>query len=471
MHPMKNSEMKKYLYSAMLVFCMGMLPACNNDPESTGAYVSPDTEQLTVNKRGLTAEGETPTISVRSNTYWIIRQMEADDWFTLSPAAGSGDVEVEIETAENSGEPRSATLVFETRTGEIARIIVNQQGSANTLCFFEDDFGTGASGQSIVQFDGWNRNGIGSQRCQYSGDNIIVDSGLPSSGYDGASGGNNIVFGAADADFVLGGIDLKGDINFQLTFGCMTDDTSFEAEKLQLYVSKDQQHWTPLSYERSQASSWEKVKVPFYLPEGVKQLYLRFHGVNAENYRLDDITLNEGDGSGTTITFVEDIVEYETYTIFDETFDWCIGKAGEDNNTLPGSDNGGPSYQNGWSGTRVYQHPGFAKISTASSRGWLTSPAMEAIGEKRVTVTMTFNVGIMNSDLGRFMVKVHNSGTIDDQTEAVYDITTDNTWESMTVFIAGATKETKVEFTGVQDKSNRFFIDNVKATYVDVKEE
>lgn len=251
----------------------------------------------------------------------------------------------------------------------------------------------------------------------------------------------------------------------------MTDDASFEAEKLQLYVSKDQQHWTPLAYRRSSASGWEKVEVPFYLPEGVKQLYFRFRGADAENYRLDDIALDEGDGSGTTVTFVEDIVEYETYTIFSETFDWCIGKAGEDNNTLPGSDNGGPTYRNGWSGTRVYQHPGFAKISTASSRDWLTSPAMEAIGEKRVTVTMTFNVGIMNSDLGRFMIKVHNSGTIDDRTEAVYDITTDNTWESMTVFIAGATKETKVEFTGVQDKSNRFYIDNVTATYVDVKEE
>lgn len=468
---MKNTEMKRYLYSAMLVCCMGMLPACNDDPETDGAYVRPDAEELAVNKRGLTAEGETPAIGVRSNTYWVIRRQETDDWLTLSPAAGSGDVEVEIDAAENSGEPRSAALVFETRTGEIARFVVRQQGSGHTVDFFGDDFGTGASDLSIARFDGWNRRGIGSRRCQYAGDNVRVDSGAPSSGYEGASGGNNIRFGAADADFVLGGIDLKGDINFRLVFGCMTGDASFDAEKLRLYVSKDQQHWTPLSYERSQASGWESVEVPFYLPEGVRQLYFRFRGADAENYRLDDIALTEGDGSGTTVTFVEDVIEYETYTIFDENFDWCVGKAGEDNNTLPGSDNGGPAYQNGWSGTRVYQHPGFAKISTASNRGWLTSPAMEAIGEKRVTVTMTFRVGIMNSDLGRFMIKVHNGGTIDDRTEAVYDITTDNTWESMTVFIAGATKETKVEFTGVQNKSNRFYIDDVRATYVDVKEE
>lgn len=468
---MKNTEMKRYLYSVVLVCCMAMLPACNDNPETGGDYVQPDTEEFVINKRGLTAEGEMPAIGVRSNTYWVIRQQEADDWFTLSPAAGFGDVEVEIAAEENSGEPRSATLVFETRTGKIARIVVRQQGSGDAVRFFGDDFGTGATGQSVARFDGWNRCGIGSRRCQYRGDNVRVDSSSPSSGYDSASGGNNIVFGAADADFVLGGIDLKGDINFQFVFGCMTDDASFDVEKLRLYVSKDQQHWTPLAYERSQTSDWESVVVPFYLPEGVKQLYFRFQGADAENYRLDDIALCEGNGSGATITFVEDVVEYETYTIFDESFDWCVGKAGENNNTLPGSDNGAPSYRNGWSGTRVYQHPGFAKISTASSRGWLSSPAMEAIGEKRVTVTMTFNVGIMNSDLGRFMIKIHNSGTIDDRTEVVYDITTDNTWESMTVYIAGATKETKVEFTGVQNKSNRFFIDNVKATYVDVKEE
>ena len=96
---------------------------------------------------------------------------------------------------------------------------------------------------------------------------------------------------------------------------------------------------------------------------------------------------------------------------------------------------------------------------------------MEAIGEKRVTVTLTFNVGIMNSDLGRFMVKVHNSGTIDGAMEAVYELTSSNKWESMTLYIVGATKETTIEFTGVQNSLNRFFIDNVKATFVDIKED
>ena len=126
---MKNTEMKRYLYSVVLVCCMAMLPACNDNPETGGDYVQPDTEEFVINKRGLTAEGEMPAIGVRSNTYWVIRQQEADDWFTLSPAAGFGDVEVEIAAEENSGEPRSATLVFETRTGKIARIVVSNHNS------------------------------------------------------------------------------------------------------------------------------------------------------------------------------------------------------------------------------------------------------------------------------------------------------------------------------------------------------
>lgn len=96
---------------------------------------------------------------------------------------------------------------------------------------------------------------------------------------------------------------------------------------------------------------------------------------------------------------------------------------------------------------------------------------MTAIGEKRVTVTLSFHVGIMNTDLGRFMIKVHNSGTIDGELEVEYELTSSNKWESMTLYIVGATKETQIEFTGIQDNLNRFFIDNVKATFVDIKEE
>lgn len=462
---------KIYLYTVLWLLLAGTGTACNDDPETRQDYVQTDIQELNINKRGLDAEGETPVISVRSNTYWIIRTEPEADWFTVSPQAGSGDVNVIIEASDNGGAERTATLIFETQQGEMRRFTIRQAGTESTIRFFDTGFGTGASQQSINQFEEWEHSGIGSIRCQYWGTDVLVDNACPSSGYDGASGGNNITFGSDNADIMFGGIALKNEINFRLSFACMTADAAFDAEHLKLYISKDRQNWTPVTYSRSAGAAWERVEIPFYLSEGIAQIYLRFQGVDARNYRIDDVVLTEGNGTGQTITFVEDIVEYETYTIFEETFDWCVGKAGEDNNTLPGSDNGGPTYQNGWSGTRVYQHPGFAKISTASSRGWLTSPAMEAIGEKRVTVTLTFNVGIMNSDLGRFMVKVHNSGTIDGATEAVYELTSSNQWESMMLYIVGATKETTIEFTGVQDSQNRFFIDNVKATFVDIKED
>lgn len=460
-----------YLYVLLWFVGASAATACSDEPEPRQDFVETGLQELDINKRGLDAEGETPVIDVRSNTYWMIRTQTQAEWLNFSPTAGSGDVEVVVEADPNNGPERTAILVFETRQGEMKRFTVRQSGAESRVTFYEGRFGDGASQLSINRFEAWENRGIGSLRCQYWGTDALVDSSSPSTGYDGASGGNNITFGSDDADFMLGGIDLKGDINFRLSFASMTSDAAFDPAALQLFISKDRQNWTQLTYTRSTAAAWERSELPFYLPEGVSQLYVRFHGANARNYRIDDIELAEGDGSGQTITFVEDIVEYETYTIFDETFDWCVGKAGEDNSTLPGSDNGGPTYQNGWSGTRVYQHPGFAKISTSSSRGWLTSPAMTAIGEKRVTVTLSFHVGIMNTDLGRFMIKVHNSGTIDGESEVEYELTSSNKWESMTLYIVGATKETQIEFTGIQDKLNRFFIDNVKATFVDIKEE
>ena len=458
------------IYScSVLLLCAGLLGACSDDPETEQAYVQTDSPTFTANKRGVAADGETLRIGVRSNTYWIIRQQAEDDWFTLSPKAGSGSREVEAAIAANTGQERSATLVFETEQGRMQQITLRQEGHNSTVRFLNDDFGTGTSAQSVAQFDGWNRNGIGSLRCQYWGNDVNVDAGQPSAGYDGASGGNGIVFAADSANFILGGIALKGDINFNLSFGCTTSQAIFNPGELKVFFSKDLVNWTPIAYERSSSAGWERVNIPFYLPEGVDQLYVRFLGRKADAYRLDDVTLAEGDGRGETITFVEDIVEYEEITVFDETFDWCVGP----NSTLPGNDGKNMttvSNRNGWEGNLVYMHNGFPKVGTSSGLGYLTSPAMTAVGEKRVDVTVTFNVGIMGSDLSDIRLIVLNSGWVEGSESKTYTIESDNYWETRSCVINGATKETQIRFSAIQAKGNRFYIDNVKATFTDVKE-
>ena len=463
---MKN--IRTYLYSVLLL-CAGTLSACNDDPETEPAYVETGAPTFTANKRGLAADGETLHIDVKSNTYWIIRQQEADDWFTLSPQAGSGSREVAVTIAANTGQERSATLVFETEHGQMQRITLWQEGHGNTIRFFNDDFGTGASALPVVQFEGWNRNGIGSLRCQYWGNDVNADSGQASSGYVGASGGNGIVFAADSANFILGGIALKGDINFNLSFGCMTSQAAFDPAQFQVFFSKDRVNWTPIAYDRSSGAGWEAVNIPFYLPEGVDQLYIRFLGRKAGAYRLDDVTLAEGDGRGETITFVEDIVEYEEIPVFNEAFDWCVGP----NSTLPGNDGSNMttvSNRNGWEGNLVYMHSGFPKIGTSSGLGYLTSPAMAAVGEKRVDVTVTFNVAIMGSDQSDMQLIVLNSGSVEGSESKTFTIESDNYWETRSCVVNGATKETRIRFSAIRAKGNRFYIDNVKASFTEVKE-
>ena len=128
------------------------------------------------------------------------------------------------------------------------------------------------------------------------------------------------------------------------------------------------------------------------------------------------------------------------------------------------------SNRNGWEGNLVYMHNGFPKVGTSSGLGYLTSPAMTAVGEKRVDVTVTFNVGIMGSDLSDIRLIVLNSGSVEGSESKTFTIESDNYWETRSCVINGATKETQIRFSAIQAKGNRFYIDNVKATFTDVKE-
>lgn len=95
---------------------------------------------------------------------------------------------------------------------------------------------------------------------------------------------------------------------------------------------------------------------------------------------------------------------------------------------------------------------------------------MTAVGEKRVDVTVTFNVGIMGSDLSDIRLIVLNSGSVEGSESKTFTIESDNYWETRSCVINGATKETQIRFSAIQAKGNRFYIDNVKATFTDVKE-
>ena len=123
--------------------------ACSDEPEPRQDFVETGLQELDINKRGLDAEGETPVIDVRSNTYWMIRTQTQAEWLNFSPTAGSGDVEVVVEAAPNNGAERTAVLVFETQQGEMKRFTVRQSGAESRVTFYEGRFGDGASQLSI----------------------------------------------------------------------------------------------------------------------------------------------------------------------------------------------------------------------------------------------------------------------------------------------------------------------------------
>ena len=72
---------------------------------------------------------------------------------------------------------------------------LSQAGIGERVYFYGDDFGDGGAGSSVTEFGGWNLSGMGIDETYYDGQNATLDAGSPSATYDGASGGNNVLFG------------------------------------------------------------------------------------------------------------------------------------------------------------------------------------------------------------------------------------------------------------------------------------
>jgi hypothetical protein len=116
----------------------------------------------------------------------------------------------------------------------------------------------------------------------------------------------------------------------------------------------------------------------------------------------------------------------------------------------------------GWDGARIYEHPGYVKIGTASLIGKIVTPALSDLSDGITSVKVTCRVAqYISESKGSLTIKAVNGGTpsIDKYTYQYAGTKTGCTWEDISFTVSGVNKKTKIEFS--TEGNMRFCIDDV----------
>lgn len=157
--------------------------------------------------------------------------------------------------------------------------------------------------------------------------------------------------------------------------------------------------------------------------------------------------------------------EIKNVTFFYESFDSCDGTGGNDdkwNGNIASStitaDNNSETAK--W----IFEKEGGAKacvkLGSSSKPGKATTPAL---GINTSTATLSFKAGAWNSTDEKTEIKIsaNNGGTVEPSTITLKK----GEWTDYTCTISGATENTTITFAAIQEKGNRFFLDEVMVYY------
>ena len=151
-----------------------------------------------------------------------------------------------------------------------------------------------------------NAAGPAAANVSYEGYNATVRNNSNSDGtysdYDG-SGVNNIFFGKDNAWFAIKELALESSQkNLTLTFGTekysQTLGSLFTPSEFIVSLSADGQKWSNVEYTFAGTAEgrWNVATANFTLAEVPAKLYIKFTATAESAYRLDDVTLNVGEG-------------------------------------------------------------------------------------------------------------------------------------------------------------------------------
>jgi len=263
------------------------------------------------NQRSFTVEygvATTLTIDVESNRQWIITpsvsvNVMGEDWAFVTPELlqGENNGQITVTLLSNPGiQPRGLNLTIATAGRISQKITIIQHGTEGpplpTTLIYAEDFGTGLpttlpQGESwpwVTEWQGWNTTGTSAATIWYDGTGTSVRGNSMSSGYQGASGGNNVMFASNGTGvFFVNGINPGDYQNFFLSFG-----TNQMSDTVSVYFSVDNRStWTQIPFNKT-TTTWGLVETVFSIPQVVDSFSLRFTAGNTQfGARIDDVEL------------------------------------------------------------------------------------------------------------------------------------------------------------------------------------
>ncbi|MCM1177747.1 MAG: BACON domain-containing protein [Clostridium sp.] len=460
--------MKKIYH--IIIFLAAMLPVigCQQEPIRE-VYLSVDADYFSVTKKGVTYNGEKIAIPVMSNTYWAAGLEEGCNWISLDTKGANGDATVNVTISENDSDARTAVITFTSLHAGECRVTVSQASASDPIYYMKDSFSNAPEGEITEDTVQWDVEGIGSAGASWSGFSATVSADMPSSQYEGATGGNNLML-EDGGHMIYGPVSISSANNFLISFGAKA--TSEGTGSLHVSISQSCIHWAEVASFSGLSGDWRYYMTPFLIADGKESLWLMFEA-DGGSFRLDDISLDEGDESGDFIMFPEDNIKYVYYPVYEEYFEWLSPSSGA-TATMPGTDGGNISNEpdmHGLEATYVYRRPGFVKMAATNSAASLTTPKLSALGMESKDIWVSFDAAGYSNDDDAITIAVKGGGlmAVNNESSYTFNIRSSNKWTNFRYEILNASGNTQVTFkssksseeiksTGLQ---NRFFLDNI----------
>lgn len=497
---------KLYLVFVLLPLLTLGVASCSDDDDnrSEESFIKISGDKFEINRLGLSQNGDTTLVLISSNKYWKASIISEGDWLKTNILGGSGSSEMFLKPSINTtSDKRTATIKFELLDGTTKQIAVEQTGISNEVVFVKENLDiTPSKMLEVNKYVDWNNTATGGNLFKGRGEGVYIDDTNSSTGYDGASGVNNIYFESINSHVTLGHFFTKKDNAFKLRFGAMSTEATFNKSDLILKVSKDNISWQDLPYERkSQEGKWSICEAVFNYDDVHAQLYFKLEAKKAKTFRIDDIVVVENLArEGEKIDFMVYIDDNKPngFVYFEEDFSWItVGpdfiNNVEDPLTEVRFDNKVEQdardplqnialVESGWTwplaANLIYMHKGYVKIGTSSGNGTLVSPALKTIEDPAVlNVKVTFEAAMYESkdgtqDTPREMYVDIVDGTpghINNGTSTRVEFLLDtynNNMKQYSFIIYEATERTQIQFTNWKKGKNRMFLDNVKVVKI-----
>lgn len=356
---------------------------------------------------------------------------------------------------------------------------------------YRETFGTAAVASPwplAGAYTSWAKAGSGATTVTYEGQNASIrSSGRDNTGgYANASGPNHVFFGAVPNEFVVKSITMPASATkLKLTFGGQfynNVNNDFKVSEMAVSLSANGTDWTPLTYtisgDPNATPNWIFATADFTLTAVTSRLYIKFSASVASVYRVDDITLTEGEG-GQSIDLAADgggdTPGGDEPGGDEPGGDEPGGGAGEyfaetfGDGTLTATGAGGSkkiAAYTAWSGSAnyadSYASADIRKTTTMNEALWLpqnpdTELVISGLPAGKTGITLSFDIAAQDKNTNANLVQIFANGT--KLTSPSNEFTTTNTYVTLTVKVPDGT--TSLRFFSPAG-TNAFRIDNVK---------